>query len=143
MQLISSLPHLEMVLAQLTGPLNLVITVVYFPPSSTDSCCAEIYGILVEHNGVIIIGDFNIPDASWQSMSANCWTSLSLCDFTYFMITTLYSSLITDPTHCKGNLLDLLITNSTQDLIMNASLNSLPFATDQYFVSWKNGIIII
>jgi len=35
----------------------------------------------VKHNQVIIIGDFNFPDINWQSMSANCSTSLSLCDF--------------------------------------------------------------
>jgi len=60
----------------------------------------------MKHNQVITIGDFNFPDINWQSMSANCSTSLSLFDFT-------------DPTHCKSNLLDL-ITNSP-DLIQDGN----------------------
>ena len=70
-------------------------------------------------------------------MSANCSSSLSLCDFTY---DNNLVQLVTDPTHCKGNLLDLLITNSPvliQDL--NVSSNSLPFATDHYLILWKIG----
>ena len=56
----------------------------------------------------IILGDFNVPDINWDRLTSTSFQSSSLCDL-IFKITLI--QLIHHPTHNKGNILNLLITN--------------------------------
>jgi len=57
---------------------------------------------------VVIMGDFNIPDVNWSTLSANLKFSSKFCDllFQYNFI-----QIIESPNQVQGHILDLIITN--------------------------------
>ena len=57
----------------------------------------------------MIIGDFNLPDSNWLSLVGCTNVSNIFYDFVFECD---LSQLVTVPTHCKGNCLDLVLTNS-------------------------------
>ena len=57
---------------------------------------------------VILLGDFNLPDINWNSLSGSTPTSTLFCDLVFDMN---LDKLVTFHTHCKGNILDLCLTN--------------------------------
>ncbi|XP_019854575.1 PREDICTED: uncharacterized protein LOC109583601 [Amphimedon queenslandica] len=56
----------------------------------------------------LVIGDFNSPDINWATLSASSPFSLSLCDFIF---SHNLNQLVLRPTHVRGNILDLVLTN--------------------------------
>ena len=60
------------------------------------------------NRSVIIIGDFNLLDINWLSLVGSTNVSNIFCDFVF----ECDSQLVTVPTHCEGNCLDLVLTNS-------------------------------
>ena len=71
-----------------------------------------LHNLSPSHNH-IIIGDFNMPDIDWSTLSAISTYSNSFCDAVYD--NNLYQ-LITVPTHIKGNTLDLLLTDTPDNV---------------------------
>ena len=72
------------------------------------------------------MGDFNCPDIDWPTLSGVSPLSTLLCDFVFdYNI----AQVVESPTHVKGNVLDLVLTNSVK------LIHSLTVFTDkfQYF----------
>ena len=59
-------------------------------------------------NKLIVLGDFNAPDLDWATLSASSTNSQILCDIFFHLN---LSQMIIVPTHSKGHILDLLLTN--------------------------------
>ena len=66
------------------------------------------YLILQPHPAVV--GDFNLPDIDWDTLSAVSHSSEIFCDF---VVNINLTQLIDKPTHVKGNILDLIVTNTS------------------------------
>ena len=83
----------------------------------------------------ITIGDFNLPDIQWDTLTSSSPNSRSFCDFVF---DNALVQLIHEPTHTKGNILDLVLTNDN-DLVSNATVNlsNHHLSTDHYLISFK------
>ena len=127
--LLSSPSHLEVLSVKLDLKQPVLVSVVYVPPSaniSTLNCLLSYLGSLSSSSEcVIVLGDFNCPDIDWATLSGVSPLSLALCDFVF---THNFSQIIDCPTHIKGNILDLVLTNK-EDL-----LNSVSIFFQQIFV---------
>ena len=104
---------------------------VYIPPNShftyLQQLTAYLNSLVIDRKILLIIGDFNLPDICWSSLSGLSPSSNLLCDFVFDCNLT---QLINSPAHVKGNTLDILLTNSDH-LISHLSVSesdaSLPF----------------
>lgn len=56
-----------------------------------------------------LIGDFNQPDVDWACLTGDNPTSSLFCNLIF---DTNLTQLVTSPTHLKGNILDLVLTNN-------------------------------
>ena len=56
----------------------------------------------------MLVGDFNLPDINWSSLSSHSTLSDDFCEFVFDCN---LSQLVEEPTHIKGNCLDLILTN--------------------------------
>ena len=74
---------------------------------------------------LLIVGDFNMPDICWSSLMGSSPSSNTFCEFIY---NNNLAQLVTNPTHTKGNILDLVITNAdfVSDLPINPLCSLLP-----------------
>ena len=143
--LIPSPPDLEIIAVNLNchnKPISLCT--VYVPPNSSDSyrkCLLSYLHSFASHmETVIIVGDYNMPDICWSTLTGTSTFSNSFCDFMYEMNLT---QLVMDSTHVKGNILDLVITN-TENLISDISIadsHSL-ISSDHHRVSFKINYIL-
>ena len=66
-----------------------------------------------------MVGDFNVLDINWGSLTGTS-SSISFCDFVFQHNLTQF---VNQPTHIKGNILDLVFTNS-DELIHNLHVSS-------------------
>ena len=72
---------------------------------------------------MIILGDFNFPSINWQTLLGTSEASSLFCDFVY---NNNLDQLVTEPTHVKGNILDL---------ILSVYSRNIPFSTDHFIIS--------
>ena len=86
-------------------------------------------------DSTIIVGDFNLPDIQWDTLSSTSSISCAFCDFVF---DNLLTQLIDQPTHIQGNILDLVLSNSN-DCITNLSVasNNNWIATDHFAVTFQ------
>ena len=61
----------------------------------------------------MLLGDFNLPDIDWNTLSGTSVISNQFCDFVF---DTGLCQLINEPTHVHGNILDLLLTNIEENI---------------------------
>ena len=61
----------------------------------------------------ILIGNFNLPDIQWDTLSS---TSSKLCAFCDFIFDNSLTQLIDQSTHIQGNTLDLVLSNSNDGM---------------------------
>ena len=133
--LIPSPPNLEVVSISLCLPvIQISICTVYIPPNPDVAYFNQLIDFLLTLSSncefLIVIGDFNRPDICWSSLSGTSLLSNLLCDFVF---ESNLSQLITCPTHVKGNILDILLTNNDHlitGLSVTESHSSLP--SDHY-----------
>lgn len=98
----------------------------YIPPNPSDSYMHDLISNLsciVQSNpstDIIITGDFNLPDINWDTLSSTSTSSNALCDFIFDNSLT---QLIDQPTHVKGNILDLVLSN-LDDLVTDLTISS-------------------
>ena len=122
--LVPSPPELEVITINLNFQNDpITLCTVYCSPNSCEDyqkrLLSYLYNITTSSEGIIIIGDFNVPDICWSSLSGSSAFSNSLCEFVY---EESLSQLINCPTHIKGNTLDLILTN-VENLISNLSVS--------------------
>ena len=113
-----------------------MLCAVYLPPYSCSTHCLDLCNYLSDlssNNKVIILGDFNFPSINWQSLLGTSETSILFCDFVY---DNNLDQLVTEPTHVKGNILDLILT-IVSDNIKDVSVYSrnIPFSIDHFIIS--------
>ena len=81
---------------------------------------------------VIIVGDFNLPDINWNSLTGISTFSTSFCDFIfdYNLVQFVYC-----PTHIKGNIVDIILSNTPfiQDICVEPSQL---ISSDHFIVSF-------
>ena len=59
----------------------------------------------------IVVGDFNLSDIHWNTLSASSTVSKAFCDFVF---DNTLIQLVDQLTHTRGNILDLILTSSTE-----------------------------
>ena len=135
-KVLPSPPHLEVITVKLSLPIPLVICAVYLPPNPSYGDCSDLciyMSALSDDNKVITLGDFNLPNINWQTLNGNTETSALLCEFVYDHD---FDQLVTEPTHYKGNILDLILTNCPRivhDVTVGLSNSSI--STNHYIIS--------
>ena len=115
-----------------------ILCLVYNPPNESTESHEHLIAYLKSlstHNHLLIIGDFNMPDINWATLTGATQSSSLFC---VFMFEHSLSQLVTDPTHVKGNTLDLIITNN-KTLISDISIEapSSQLASDHYCLSFS------
>ena len=104
---------------------NFYITLAYRSPNSTtennDKLC-DVINNLSDNDFELIIGDFNMPQVDWNNYSS---TSRKYDRFVDVVINKGLSQLIDFPTHIRGNILDLALTNHPEKILNIESLGNL------------------
>lgn len=85
---------------------------------ATFKTAVEFISTRYPHDHLVIIGDMNFPGFNWttNSIKANCQYKALHRDFQSFLIENSLTQVIEQPTHVKGNTLDLLCTNDPLNL---------------------------
>ena len=90
---------------------------VYVPPSPNESSQLSLinylHNLFSSSHTVIVVGDFNCPDINWDLYISTSEFSHQLCDLVFDLE---LPQMIDAPTHTKGNGLDLILTNSGDNL---------------------------
>ena len=103
---------------------DFIVTLVYRSPNcsdfNTDLLCDLVSG-LSDTESHFIIGDFNMPDVDWTTLN---------CSNKYKKFVDTYSDkslfqLIDFPTHKRGNILDLVLTNSPERVLNIEDIGNL------------------
>ena len=88
---------------------------IYIPPCTDDLLLSEViqyFSTLINsypRNSLVLVGDFNLPDINWDNLTASSTASRTFCDFIF---DNALLQVVDTSTHSKGNILDLIITNS-------------------------------
>ena len=137
----TSISNLEVLTVQIgIAQLAIILCLVYIPPGSTVHTCEPLFNHLNEltnkYDSLLILGDFNIPDVNWNTLTATSLLSDSFCDLVFDLN---LSQLIDNPTHIQGNILDLILTNQ-EELIHSVTVHSreaFPIHSDHYPITFK------
>ena len=121
-KIIPSPPNLEIIVVELIH-VKCIVCCVYSPPTvslTTFTDTLSFLSNLASDHNVLIIGDFNLPDLNWSTLSGSSVMSNLFCDFVFDYN---LSQLVSVPTHIKGNCLDLVLSNLPETV---DSVNSSP-----------------
>ena len=143
-QLLVSPKDIEIICVKLTLWHPIICCVIYIPPNSSSSYHETILSFLTDvyydssNNGAVhllLLGDFNFTDIEWSTLSGQSQISQQFCDLIFDIG---LDQLISLPTHIKGNTLDLLLTN-TEDNIDSIKVHSDPllFPPDHYSINFN------
>ncbi len=87
---------------------------IYRPPSSGHNNLAELCEILRKADrNTVMIGDFNLPGTDWENEQSDA-KGRELLDT---VMEEGFEQLVPFPTHTKGNILDLLISNCPEKIL--------------------------
>ena len=106
----------------------------YIPPCSSichqtiRNVCSTIESFLQPTVPTILLGDFNLPKIDWENMSA-VGVSTSSNEFLKFCLKHGLNQLVTSPTHKDGNILDLILCNTTANSIIISSQVDCPISS--------------
>jgi hypothetical protein len=96
-----------------SGKLDVVL--IYRPPSSGPDNLTELYNMLrVVDGDTVFIGDFNIPGIEREREQAGDTRARELLNT---VVEEGLEQLVTFPTHSKGNILDLMLTNCPDKIL--------------------------
>ena len=124
---------------QMTSPLSVVLCAVYIPPSANSNEWNILLNYLRSlHNSfcgqLLIVGDFNCPDISWDTLTATSSSSSGLCELVFDLN---LKQCVSIPTHVKGNILDLVITDCHDCLYDLAVLDHPVLGSDHLPITFK------
>ena len=130
--------YLELLTVTLNYTKVITICLLYIPPNSDQNYISDLTEYLssLRHTeNLIILGDLNLPDVNWGSLSGMSFISSSLCE-EFFNLNL--SQLVTEPTHNKGNLLDVILTNTSEliDKVCVSSILPHDLSSDHYIVKF-------
>ena len=112
--LVHSPTHLELLTVTLNYTKVITICLLYIPPNPDPkyiSDLTEYLNSLRHTENLIILGDLNLPDVNWDSFSGMSFISSSLCEEIFNLN---FCQLVTEPTHNRSNLLDVILTNASE-----------------------------
>ena len=99
---------------------------IYVPPDSPLSYVSSLVLFLSDlvssFSKCTFVGDFNFPDIDWFALMGTSISSTCLCDFVFDYNFTQH---IFEPTHVKGNVLDLVLTSPCVS-VTNLTIHPLP-----------------
>ena len=117
--LIPSPNTLELIAVSINRGVSFVLCCIYIAPNSDSVYCNSLllylHQLINSYTHTVLVGDFNVPDINWGSLTGTSSFSISFCDFVFQHNLTQF---VNQPTHIKGNILDLVFTNS-DELIHN------------------------
>ena len=127
---------MELIIVELTLTKPVYVCCVYLPPPPDVALVSSLFHHLTlsvpEGSPLLLLGDFNLPDIDWSSLSASSLPSRSLCDELFSLN---YAQLVTCPTHASGNTLDLVVTNIPEAVCdLSVSRDLCPGISDHYFI---------
>ena len=99
---------IEVVSANLMLRKPITICCIYNPPCNDNLQLNEIVLYLSEilhsnpRNSIVLVGDFNLPDVIWDSLTATSSASRNFCDFIF---DNALLQINNKPTHTGGNIL--------------------------------------
>ena len=125
----------------MTSP-SIIVSCVYVPPNCSDTyfnATLQALEVLASrYHRLLILGDFNCSSINWDQLSSPSTLATSLCDFVFRYN---LAQVINRPTHLKGNILDLIITNldnHISDLVITDSANLVGgLQSDHSFISFS------
>ena len=113
---------------------------IYIPPNPNvhyfQSYISYLSNLATSHDPIIFLGDFNLPDINWSSLSCTSFNSTLFCDFVFQYN---LSQLVKSSTHIHGNTLDLVLTNDP-DLVSDLSVHSQAsraITSDHFIISFS------
>ena len=119
-------------------PCPVVLCLVYLSPGSDQNAVTSLLNSLtpiIQKHRAIILGDFNFPDINWDALTCSSPSSKLFCDFVFEHN---LQQFVREPTHYKGNILDLVLSNFPE-LILDINIHSsnhLPsMSSDHYPIS--------
>ena len=130
------------IIVRLTLRKPIVLRCIYIPPGPCDSYMNDVISNLIQtiqnnsSTDIIIAGDFNSPDVQWDTLSSTSNSARDLCDFVF---DNSLIQLIDQPTHIKGNILDLILMNSNE-CVANLSIALTPdnwIPTDHFVITFQ------
>ena len=133
---------------------KLNFTVIYRSPNSSEANNLNLVALIDSLNfneANIILGDFNFPNINWNTFQCDNKARPFLDVVSDHSLT----QIVNFPTHCKGNLLDLFLTNQPDSLLniddlgnlhtsdhtmilAEFSFNTEKSPTEQLYPDWKN-----
>jgi len=139
---------IEMVSVTLKLSNPLTIGCIYLPPNAESNHTTHLCSYLSDNldlqnttqHDIILVGDFNFPDINWATLSAHSPSSTSFCDFVFDSNLT---QLIDSPTHSRGNILDLILTN-TSHAICSIEISSIPhqMESDHAIITFETNLSV-
>ena len=112
---IPSPPNLEVVSVSISLVPAIICCMVHVPPNSTVEYHTELINYLQSlPSHVIIFGGFNMPDIDWSTLAGSSTSSNNFCEFIF---QSNLGQLVTCPTHKHGNVLDLILTDSADNIV--------------------------
>ena len=120
-------------------PSSLLSSPVYIPPNSCESYLLSLLNylsdLLYSHSKCIIVGDFNFPDICWSTLSGTSSLSNYFCEFIFDYNLTQH---VMEPTHIMGNILDLVVTSPSVNIVDLSIIPSVQyFSSDHFIVSFR------
>jgi len=101
--------NLEVMMIEINCTFTLCLT--YCPPNAIDQYNSSLLSFLTSLDftkNVAIVGEMNLPEVDWSTYgSCNAFSD----DFTELAFDCNLTQLVTGPTHCTGNTLDIALSN--------------------------------
>ena len=101
----------ELIIVELLSTTHLFLCCAYAPPNTSMLLIQDISSslkIIPTDSHLVLVGDYNLPDLNWDTMSVPMLNGNILCDT---LISVNLVQLIQNPTHMSGDILDLIISN--------------------------------
>lgn len=96
---------------------SITVCLTYKRPSASGTEVLELLSVIKEVAGkgnIVILGDFNFADVNWLTLTADSPLSTQFCDV---LFDHNLAQLVLHPTHVKGNILDLVITDMEDSIV--------------------------
>ena len=131
-------PDIEVVSVKIGVDHDFVLCSVYIPPDSPachiSSSVLYFTSLISCSNRCIFVGDFNFPDINWSSLIGSSLSSNTFCEFIFDCNLTQH---VMQPTHIKGNILDLVLTTPSVNIEhISVSSDHLPNFSDHFIISF-------
>ena len=104
-------PDIELIVVKPDSSSPILLCCVYLPPKCAESTIITFFSHLSSLSfcgPLLLIGDFNLLDIDWSSLTADTPPSRLFCNslFSHNLVQLIHS-----PTHSHGNILDLIVTS--------------------------------